>query len=303
MTRLYVINGNLQIIDAERLTTNAINAYEIHVDFAEDWSGFTQTAILYQTTKGKRYEIDFVGNVFIVPKTILQVNLPVYVGISGKSGTTRKTTNFIKLEIAEGATSEKEEVTFVQTVDTKINYIRLNENNVFQYSTDGNNWLELKGVAADNEVLINGSVVQNEDGKPNILTDTDSIAYESVDESTQKKLTLANSIKKAIESNTNEIASIKSKSFAKVFSIDDFSQLGTEQKYVMAIKKNEHGLKKPFVDKILLNQTADQNETTSFQTSVVMQEKTLPTDTIKIYVTIDLSKLTEYSGIIYLRGE
>ena len=90
MTRLYVINGNLQIIDAERLTTNAISAYEIHVDFAEDWSGFTQTAILYQTTKGKRYEIDFVGNVFIVPKTILQVNLPVYVGISGKSGTTRR---------------------------------------------------------------------------------------------------------------------------------------------------------------------------------------------------------------------
>ena len=168
MTRLYVINGNLQIIDAERLTTNAINAYEIHVDFAEDWSGFTQTAILYQTTKGKRYEIDFVGNVFIVPKTILQVNLPVYVGISGKNGMTRKTTNFIKLEISEGATSEKEEVTFVQTVDTKINYIRLNENNVFQYSTDGNNWLELKGVSADNEVLINGSVVQNENGKPNI---------------------------------------------------------------------------------------------------------------------------------------
>ena len=145
--------------------------------------------------------------------------------------------------------------------------------------------------------------MQNENGKPNILTDTDTIAYESVDESQKKKLTLANSIKKAIEGNTNEIASIKSKSFAKVFSIDDFSQLGTEQKYVMAIKKNEHGLKKPFVDKILLNQTADQNETTSFQTSVVMQEKTLPTDTIKIYVTIDLSKLTEYSGIIYLRGE
>lgn len=106
-------------------------------------------------------------------------------------------------------------------------------------------------------------------------------------------------INKAIE----DVEKVNGKSFSKQFTKADFTQVGTEQKYYIAIKKAEHGLDKPYVDKVLINKSAGDDETTSFQSSVLVGEKTLSTGTIKIYITIDLSKYIEYSGIIYLKGE
>ncbi len=106
-------------------------------------------------------------------------------------------------------------------------------------------------------------------------------------------------INKAIE----DVEKVNGKSFSKQFTKADFTQVGTEQKFFLSIKKSEHGLNKPYVDKVLINSKANSEETTTFQSSVLVGEKTLSTGTIKVYVTIDLSKYTEYSGIIYLKGE
>lgn len=100
----------------------------------------------------------------------------------------------------------------------------------------------------------------------------------------------------------SELGKTQGKAYCKQFTKADFTQVGEEQKYFIAIKKAEHGLIKPYVDKVLINK-ADGEEITTFQTTITVGEKTLSTDTIKIYITIDLTKYTEYSGIIYLRGE
>lgn len=143
MVKLYVSKGNLEILVPERLTTNAINAYEVEFSFAEDWDGFLRTAIFYQTHRGKRYSIALTGNKAYIPTDILQVDLPVYVGMVGEKDGVKKTTKFAKLEIDEGA-DDKNTVSFVQTVDEKITFIRLNHD-VFEYSADGNTWARLTG--------------------------------------------------------------------------------------------------------------------------------------------------------------
>lgn len=93
------------------------------------------------------------------------------------------------------------------------------------------------------------------------------------------------------------------RSFVKKFTKEDFTKIPDTQRYYISITKNEHGLTKPYVDKVLINRISDSEETTTFQTPIVVGEKTLSTSTIKIFITIDLENYTEYSGTIYLKGE
>ena len=210
MTNLYVSNGKLEVVTPERLTTNAINAYEISVDFASDWSGFTKTAVFYQTTKGKKINIEVANSVVMIPAEILQVNLPVYVGFVGKKNGVKKTTNYVKLEIADGANVTSTDVSFVQTVDTKINYIRLSATGVFEYSTDGSTWTELQGGSeASGDVTINGTNVPKVNNVPNIVTDTDTIVYEKVGATDEKKLTLSQAVKTQLSENATDIGTLK----------------------------------------------------------------------------------------------
>lgn len=210
MTNLYVSNGKLEIVTPERLTTNAINAYEMSVDFEDDWSGFAKTAVFYQTTKGKKINIEVANSTVMIPAEILQVNLPVYVGFVGKKNGVKKTTNYVKLEIADGADVTSTDVSFVQTVDTKINYIRLSATGVFEYSTDGSTWTELQGGSgASGNVAINGTNVPKVNDTPNIITDTDTIAYEKVGASDEKKLTLSQAVKTQLSENATDIGTLK----------------------------------------------------------------------------------------------
>lgn len=210
MTNLYVSNGKLEIVTPERLTTNAINAYEISVDFASDWSGFTKIAVFYQTTKGKKINIEVANSAVMIPAEILQVNLPVYVGFVGKKNGVKKTTNYVKLEIADGANVTSTDVSFVRTVDTKINYIRLSATGVFEYSTDGSTWTELQGGSeAIGDVAINGTNVPKVNDTPNIITDTDTVAYEKVGTTDEKKLTLSQAVKTQLSENATDIGTLK----------------------------------------------------------------------------------------------
>lgn len=100
-----------------------------------------------------------------------------------------------------------------------------------------------------------------------------------------------------------ELTQSKGRLFIKSFTISDFKQVGNSQRYVMAITKAEHGLANPYVDKMLINGAIDEEEATTYETAVVVGERTLSTGTIKVYVTIDLSQYTAYSGRIYIKGE
>ena len=94
---------------------------------------------------------------------------------------------------------------------------------------------------------------------------------------------------------TSEVNTIKEKYYTKPFTISDFTQVGSEQKYVLSITKAEHGLTNPIVLKMVLS-----GETSS---TVVYEDKVLSTGTVKIYVMVDLQQLLQYNGKIYLQGE
>lgn len=203
MTKLYVSNGQLQIVTPEKLTTNAINAYEIGIEFEKDWDAYDKTAVFYQTTKGKRFYVKIVGDTVMIPADVLQVNLPVYVGFVGKKGNVKKTSNFVKLEIDEGADYAKSSVSFVQTVETQILFIRLN-NGTFEYSTDGNSWLALETVA---KIQINGVDVPAENKITQILTDPDYIDYKTSPDG-KKRLSFSETAKDTIKNKLDKTGGV-----------------------------------------------------------------------------------------------
>ncbi len=203
MTKLYVSNGQLQIVTPEKLTTNAINAYEVGIEFEQDWNAYDKTAVFYQTTKGKRFYVKIAGDTVMIPADVLQVNLPVYVGFVGKKGNVKKTSNFVKLEIDEGADYTESSVSFVQTVDTQILFIRLN-NGEFEYSIDGNSWVTLETVA---KIQINGVDVPTENKITQILTDTDYIDYKASPDG-KKRLSLSETTKDTIKNKLDKTGGV-----------------------------------------------------------------------------------------------
>lgn len=190
MVKLYVSNGTLEVTKPERLTTNAINAYEAEIEFASDWSGYKKTAVFYQTTRGKRFYVDIINNTVLLPATVLENNLPVYLGLVGIKSNVKKTSNFVKLEIAEGADIADTDTSFVQTVDTKILFIRLKDE-AFQYSTDGSEW---KVIDATSKTTINGKDVPVVNKATSILTDENYIDYKPETDGEPNKLTLSDKV-------------------------------------------------------------------------------------------------------------
>lgn len=94
------------------------------------------------------------------------------------------------------------------------------------------------------------------------------------------------------------------RSYEYKFTKDDFKKVSeSSQRRYIAIKKEVHGLTKPYVDKVLVQYKQDNEETSAFQAPIVVGEKTLSTDTIKIYINLDITNYTEYSGTIFLKGE
>lgn len=101
----------------------------------------------------------------------------------------------------------------------------------------------------------------------------------------------------------DRIEALENRCFVKAFKITDFTQVAKTQKYYIRIPASEHKLTNPFVEKVILSKTSESEETNNYMTATVCGTRLLSTGTIKVYVTIDLTKYTEYTGKIYLQGE
>lgn len=198
MVKLYASKGNLEIVVPELLTTNAINAYEVEIEFDDDWDGFSRTAVFYQIQRGKRYSIVLVDGRALFPADLLRVNLPVYVGVEGSKDGVRKTTDFVKLEIAEGAKTS-DTTSFIRTMEDKVSFLRLNHE-ILEYSVDGKTWFTVRGQADGTRLFVNGVEVPMEVYGNTLFTD-DTLVYE------REKLRIADEIIAKI----NKIAEIESK--------------------------------------------------------------------------------------------
>lgn len=98
------------------------------------------------------------------------------------------------------------------------------------------------------------------------------------------------------------ISSSGQRTYTKQLEKKDFKHVGLSQKYYAEILKREHGLANPYVEKALLISAKDSDEEYTFDTPIVVGEKTLSTGTVKVYITISDS-IEEYKIKVYLKGE
>lgn len=102
---------------------------------------------------------------------------------------------------------------------------------------------------------------------------------------------------------------VLSKEFVKDFVISDWNEVSTgypASGYVLTITQYSengvegHGLTNPYVSAVLLNQSRG-NEIINEPTNIDFSYKIGASSTVKIYITVDLSKYSVYSGQILLK--
>lgn len=92
--------------------------------------------------------------------------------------------------------------------------------------------------------------------------------------------------------------------YVKVYEKSDFKRVSSlDDKYYIEILPTQHNLTNPYVEKAVLMNASDDDETSVFNTPVVVGEKVLTNGTVKVYVTIDLSTFTNYNIKVYLKGD
>lgn len=139
------------------------------------------------------------------------------------------------------------------------------------------------------------SVTINRADNSYIVTKTTTVT-EITDKSTDTEIPTAQAVNKFVNKQVNNaVSSITSKYYTKAFTKADFTQVGEEARYVIAIPKSEHNLTNAIVLKMTLEDDTS--------TTCIYEDKTLSTGTVKIYVTVDLPQLLQYNGKIYLKGE
>lgn len=94
--------------------------------------------------------------------------------------------------------------------------------------------------------------------------------------------------------------------YVRTYEKSDFTKLSTlstsNVRYI-SILSYEHRLTNPYVEKVMLIDTTDDTETESFNTPLVVGEKVLSNGTVKVYIDIDISQLTNYNIKVFLKGE
>lgn len=92
--------------------------------------------------------------------------------------------------------------------------------------------------------------------------------------------------------------------YVRTFNKSDFVKISTlSNKSYVSILQAEHKLVNPYIEKIILLNTSDDIEETTFNTNLVAGEKVLSNGTIKVYIDIDLSQFTDYNIKVFLKGE
>ena len=91
------------------------------------------------------------------------------------------------------------------------------------------------------------------------------------------------------------------KSYIRLFTKNDFVKMG--ENYVLSIPSVEHGITNPYLAQFLIDENSGGNASESYKVSAVCSSRVLSSKTVRVTITLDLSKYAEYSGKIYLKGE
>lgn len=132
-------------------------------------------------------------------------------------------------------------------------------------------------------------------------------ALEEIPDEYPDWITIVNAKLAEIDNIISQSGTMSKRTYVKQLSKTDFIQVSKASTscYCATINKNEHGLDNPYIEKAILVRARDEYENYTFDTPVVVGEKTLSTGTVKVYITITdfMEKYEEYNLKIYLKGE
>ena len=102
----------LQVTVNPTISSGEQNTVEVHVDFSDDWDGFSKSAVFFTSlNKNAIYEIVMTDEKCIVPAEVMEKSCLLYIGIRGVNNNEVKTTSLVKYKISEGTpTSNSTEV-------------------------------------------------------------------------------------------------------------------------------------------------------------------------------------------------
>lgn len=138
----------------------------------------------------------------------------------------------------------------------------------------------------------------------NTLESINALEDEKIPEEYPTWIESANAKLAELEEAISRVEASGGKTYIKEITGADFTQVGSTKKYCVSIKKSEHGLTNPFVEKAILLSLTDTEETEKINTPVIIGERTLSTGTVKVYVATNF--IEQYYGYIlkiYLKGE
>lgn len=300
MIKISVVDSSLAIKKKEQINTGSNNFYELQFHFNSTWDGYAKHAVFYQTSEIVKYEmaIDDTG-VVKIPGFIIKADIPLYIGAYGSKDDVIISTNFANLPIFNGAYSGDlitpilEDI--VRTVDTKINYIRENENGEFEYSTDsGETWNKVTDKDAYEEI---GKRITEIETKLKSYKDE----IDVVKSTYQPKLTAGKNIK--IEDNV--ISAESEVLYIKSFTKANFVKNSAKGWYELSIPKTEYGIDNAYIDKAFLTRVEDNKGQVQVEreTNFFYSYQKGDNQTIYLIVDIDLENYRVYNGRIIIKGE
>ena len=95
----------LQVTVNPTISSGEQNTVEVHVDFSDDWDGFSKSAVFFTSlNKNAIYEIVMTDGKCIVPAEAMKKECMLFIGIRGVNSNNNevKTTSLVKYKISEG---------------------------------------------------------------------------------------------------------------------------------------------------------------------------------------------------------
>ena len=89
-----------------KITSGEQNTVDVHVDFSDDWNGFTKSAVFFTSNNTDTvYEKIMTNGDCIVPSEVMEKSCVLYIGVRGVNSSNNevKTTSLVKYKISEGA--------------------------------------------------------------------------------------------------------------------------------------------------------------------------------------------------------
>ena len=88
------------------VASGGCNTVEVHVDFSDDWDGFSKSAVFFTSlNKNAIYEIVMTDGKCVVPSEVMEKECMLFIGVRGVNSENNevKTTSLVKYKISEGA--------------------------------------------------------------------------------------------------------------------------------------------------------------------------------------------------------